>query len=64
MNDNQVLKFTDLGLSDALLKAVHDKGYTSPSPIQVKAIPAVISGRDVMAAAHVNCLTGAFFKYC
>ena len=54
MNDNQVLKFTDLGLSDALLKAVHDKGYTSPSPIQAKAIPAVISGRDVMAAAQTG----------
>ena len=54
MSDNPVLKFTDLGLSDALLKAVHDKGYSSPSPIQAKAIPAVISGRDVMAAAQTG----------
>ncbi len=54
MSDNPVVKFTDLGLSEALLKAVHEKGYTSPSPIQAKAIPAVLSGRDVMAAAQTG----------
>ncbi len=47
-------KFTDLGLSEALLKAVGDKGYETPSPIQAQAIPAVISGRDVMAAAQTG----------
>jgi len=47
-------KFTDLGLSEALLKAVRDKGYETPSPIQAQAIPAVISGRDVMAAAQTG----------
>ena len=46
--------FTELGLSEALLKAVSDKGYTTPSPIQAQAIPAVISGRDVMAAAQTG----------
>ncbi|MEI6895703.1 MAG: DEAD/DEAH box helicase [Colwellia sp.] len=48
------IKFTDLGLSEALLKAVRDKGYETPSPIQAQAIPAVISGRDVMAAAQTG----------
>jgi len=47
-------KFTDLGLSEPLLKAVSEKGYTTPSPIQAQAIPAVISGRDVMAAAQTG----------
>jgi len=46
--------FTDLGLSEALLKAVRDKGYETPSPIQAQAIPAVISGKDVMAAAQTG----------
>jgi len=49
-----VTKFTDLGLSKPLLKAVSDKGYDTPSPIQAQAIPAVISGRDVMAAAQTG----------
>ena len=47
-------RFTDLGLSEPLLKAVRDKGYDIPSPIQAQAIPAVISGRDVMAAAQTG----------
>ncbi|HCM47750.1 MAG TPA: ATP-dependent RNA helicase [Colwellia sp.] len=46
--------FTDLGLSEALLKAVRDKGYETPSPIQAQAIPAVLSGRDIMAAAQTG----------
>lgn len=49
-----VIHFTDLGLSEPLLKAVREKGYTIPSPIQAQAIPAVISGRDVMAAAQTG----------
>jgi ATP-dependent RNA helicase RhlE len=49
-----VTTFTDLGLSEPLLKAVRDKGYETPSPIQAQAIPAVISGRDVMAAAQTG----------
>ncbi len=48
------MQFTDLGLSDALLSAVTERGYDSPSPIQEKAIPAVLSGRDVMAAAQTG----------
>jgi len=47
-------KFTELGLSEPLLKAVRDQGYETPSPIQAQAIPAVISGRDVMAAAQTG----------
>ena len=48
------MKFTDLGLSAPLLKAIAGKGYETPSPIQEKAIPAVLEGRDVMAAAQTG----------
>ena len=48
------MKFTDLGLSAPLLKAIAGKGYETPSPIQEKAIPAVLDGRDVMAAAQTG----------
>ncbi|RLA00780.1 MAG: ATP-dependent RNA helicase RhlE, partial [Gammaproteobacteria bacterium] len=48
------MSFTSLGLSDPLLQAVAEKGYTIPSPIQVEAIPAVLSGKDVMAAAQTG----------
>lgn len=48
------MQFTDLNLSAALLKAIADKGYTTPSPIQQQAIPAVLGGRDLMAAAQTG----------
>lgn len=48
------MSFTSLGLSEPLLKAISEKGYEKPSPIQEKAIPAVIEGRDVMAAAQTG----------
>ncbi len=47
-------RFDQLGLSPELLQAIADKGYDSPSPIQAEAIPAVLSGRDVMAAAQTG----------
>ncbi len=48
------MSFADLGLSAPILKAVAEKGYDTPSPIQLEAIPAVIDGRDVMAAAQTG----------
>ncbi|MBL4673794.1 MAG: DEAD/DEAH box helicase [Arenicella sp.] len=48
------MKFADLGLSKPLLDAIELQGYTEPSPIQAKAIPHVIAGRDVMAAAQTG----------
>lgn len=48
------MQFTDLPLSAELLKAVAEKGYTTPSPIQQQAIPAVLAGRDLMAAAQTG----------
>ena len=48
------MSFDTLGLSDALLQAVAKQGYNTPSPIQAQAIPAVLEGRDVMAAAQTG----------
>ena len=48
------MRFEDLGLSDDILKALTRKGYTEPSPIQAQAIPAVLKGRDLMAAAQTG----------
>ena len=48
------MSFSTLGLSEPLLKAVADEGYSTPSPIQAQAIPAVLEGRDVMAAAQTG----------
>ncbi len=48
------LSFKSLGLSEALLKAISKKGYTTPSPIQAKAIPPVLEGHDVLASAQTG----------
>ncbi|MDP0562653.1 MAG: DEAD/DEAH box helicase [Candidatus Endonucleobacter sp. (ex Gigantidas childressi)] len=48
------MSFTTLGLSAPILKAVSEQGYKTPSPIQLQAIPAVIKGQDVMAAAQTG----------
>jgi len=47
-------EFKDLGLSSGLLKAVSENGYTSPTPIQEKAIPLILSGRDLMGLAQTG----------
>jgi len=46
--------FADLGLSEAVLRAVGDAGYTTPTPIQAKAIPYVLMGRDVLGCAQTG----------
>ena len=48
------MTFSTLGLSAPILKAIAEKGYDTPSPIQAEAIPAVLSGADVMAAAQTG----------
>ena len=47
-------QFTDLGLAKPLLKALTDKGYTTPTPIQAQAIPTVLSGRDLLGIAQTG----------
>jgi ATP-dependent RNA helicase RhlE len=48
------MSFNSLGLSQALLKAISKKGYTQPSPIQQKAIPPILEGKDVLASAQTG----------
>ncbi len=48
------MSFDSLGLSAPILKAIKKQGYDKPSPIQEQAIPAVLKGRDVMAAAQTG----------
>jgi ATP-dependent RNA helicase RhlE len=48
------MSFSDLGLLPELLRAVADKGYDTPTPIQLQAIPAVLAGRDVLAGAQTG----------
>jgi ATP-dependent RNA helicase RhlE len=46
--------FAELGLAPELLRAIADEGYTQPTPIQAQAIPLVIAGRDLLAAAQTG----------
>ncbi|WP_282926330.1 DEAD/DEAH box helicase [Helcococcus kunzii] len=48
------MKFNELNLSNELIKAVADMGYETPSPIQEKAIPTLLEGRDVIARAQTG----------
>lgn len=48
------MSFASLGLSIPIVNAVTEHGYDTPSPIQAQAIPAVIEGKDVMAAAQTG----------
>ncbi|MBN2647544.1 MAG: DEAD/DEAH box helicase [Thiotrichales bacterium] len=48
------MNFSDLGLSAPLIEAVSAAGYTTPTPIQAQAIPAILLGQDVMAAAQTG----------
>jgi ATP-dependent RNA helicase RhlE len=48
------MSFDSLGLKPELLRAVADKGYTEPTPIQKDAIPPVLAGRDVLAGAQTG----------
>jgi ATP-dependent RNA helicase RhlE len=48
------MSFTTLGLSKPLLKAIAQEGYTEPTPIQKQAIPVVLKGKDVLAAAQTG----------
>ena len=48
------MTFAELGLSPEILRAVTESGYTEPTPIQEQAIPAVLAGSDVQAAAQTG----------
>jgi ATP-dependent RNA helicase RhlE len=48
------MSFTTLGLTDAIVRAVTEAGYTAPTPIQAQAIPAVMKGGDLLAGAQTG----------
>ena len=48
------MPFSSLGLSDPLVRAVTEKNYAAPTPVQVQAIPAVLRGGDVWASAQTG----------
>ena len=48
------MSFDSLGLSAELLRAVHEHGYTQPTPIQTQAIPVILDGRDILAGAQTG----------
>ncbi len=48
------MSFSSLGLSAELLRAVNDQGYAEPTPVQSRAIPVVLAGRDLLAAAQTG----------
>jgi ATP-dependent RNA helicase RhlE len=49
-----LMTFDELNLAPAILKAVHEQGYETPTPIQAQAIPAVLEGRDLLAGAQTG----------
>ncbi len=52
--EEKTMTFDELGLKSELLKSVKFAGFTTPSPIQEKAIPIVIAGRDIVGQAHTG----------
>ncbi|MBI2306699.1 MAG: DEAD/DEAH box helicase [Rhodocyclales bacterium] len=48
------MRFDELGLAPEILRAVADQGYTEPTPIQQKAIPLVMAGKDIMGGAQTG----------
>ena len=48
------MSFKTYGLSAELLRAINDLGYTNPTPIQQKAIPLILTGKDVVAGAQTG----------
>jgi len=48
------MSFSNLGLSDEIVRATTERGYTTPTPIQMQAIPAVLAGGDLLAGAQTG----------
>ncbi len=48
------MSFTTMGLSESILRAVAEAGYSQPTPIQAQAIPVILEGRDVLAGAQTG----------
>src|SRR5450830_651033 len=51
---NSIMSFSSLGLSEEIVRAVTEQGYTTPTPIQMQAVPAVLAGGDLLAGAQTG----------
>ena len=49
-----LMKFEELGLAEPILRAVSAEGYTTPTPIQIKAVPHVLAGSDLLGCAQTG----------
>src|SRR5450830_1046150 len=49
-----IMSFSSLGLSEEIVRAVTEQGYTTPTPIQLQAVPAVLAGGDLLAGAQTG----------
>lgn len=54
IDTNTDITFDELALAEPIARAVKEKGYTKPSPIQAKAIPVVLQGGDLLASAQTG----------
>ena len=48
------MTFKDLNITESILKAIEEKGYVNPTPIQAKAIPALLVGKDILGCAQTG----------
>lgn len=53
-NTNTAITFASLNLAEPLMRAIHDAGYTQPTPVQAQAIPLVLAGGDLLAGAQTG----------
>src|SRR5580693_6986 len=53
-DEHPIETFDTLGLLPSVLRAVHDAGYTVPTPIQAQAIPLILKGRDIIGLAQTG----------
>jgi ATP-dependent RNA helicase RhlE len=60
--NTSLMSFTTFNLGEPILKALKEKGYTNPTPIQEQAIPQILSGKDIVACAQTG--TGKTAAFC
>ncbi len=54
ITSKEIMSFKNLGLQEEILQALKEKGYTEATPIQIKAIPLIIEGQDILASAQTG----------
>ena len=57
------MTFKDLNITEPILKAIEEKGYANPTPIQVKAIPTAFTGKDILGCAQTGTGKTAAFAF-